>query len=64
MRFSTTLVAMTLLFAAPDALAGGKVEVGSKASHTFTKSPVNGMGTKSLEALRGKPVLIEFWGTR
>jgi len=28
------------------------------------KSPlVNGLGTASLAALRGRPVLVEFWGT-
>jgi hypothetical protein len=25
---------------------------------------VNGMGLKSLDDLRGKPVLVDFWGTR
>ena len=29
----------------------------------FTKPPVNSMGTTGMEDLRGKPVLIDFWGT-
>ena len=34
------------------------------ATHTFRSSPFNANGLASLEELRGKPVLIEFWGTR
>lgn len=30
----------------------------------FSKPPVNGLGLQSLAELRGKPVLIDFWGTR
>ena len=40
------------------------VEVGESVSHTFRTEIVNGMGTKTLESLRGKPVLVEFWGTK
>lgn len=66
MRFGIpfTLAATALLVAAPSALAGGQVEVGKKTSHTFSTSPVNSMGVKSLKDLKGKPVLVEFWGTR
>ncbi len=40
------------------------VEVGDSVSHSFRSEIVNGMGIKTLESLRGKPVLVEFWGTR
>ena len=43
---------------------GGVIDVGDTASFTFRSSLVNGMGLKSLDGLRGKPVLIDFWGTR
>ena len=42
----------------------GVIDVGDTASFTFRNSLVNGMGLKSLDGLRGKPVLIDFWGTR
>ncbi len=34
------------------------------ANYKFSKPPVNSMGITSLEDLRGKPVIIDFWGTR
>ena len=34
-----------------------------KAEYTFQESPVNAFGVKSLADLRGKPVLIDYWGT-
>jgi hypothetical protein len=40
------------------------IEVGQEASYSFRESPFNGLGVKSLEELRGKPVLVDFWGTR
>ena len=43
--------------------AGGGVAIGDRPKYSFEASPDNGLGVKSLEALRGKPVLIEFWGT-
>lgn len=30
----------------------------------FSKTPQNGMGLVDMADLRGKPVLIDFWGTR
>ena len=44
------------------ASSADKITVGSTPSYTFREAPVNAMGTQSLEALRGKPVLVEFWG--
>jgi hypothetical protein len=37
---------------------------GDSPSYRFQKPPVNSMGVKSMAELRGKPVLIDFWGTR
>jgi hypothetical protein len=31
--------------------------------YTFSKAPVNSRGVASMADLRGKPVLIDFWGT-
>ncbi len=66
MRFtaSMTLAATASLLATPMAFAGGSIEVGSETSHEFRSAPINGMGITSLKALRGKPVLVEFWGTK
>ena len=43
---------------------GGVIDVGDTASFSFRGPLVNGMGLKSLDDLRGKPVLVDFWGTR
>jgi len=32
-------------------------------SYVFGKPPVNAKGIKGMADLRGKPVLIDFWGT-
>lgn len=37
---------------------------GAKVDYRFSTAPVNAAGVKSLAELRGKPVLIDFWGTR
>ena len=37
---------------------------GSVVDYHFSTAPVNAMGIKSLAELRGKPVLVDFWGTR
>ena len=37
---------------------------GDSGSYRFQKAPVNSMRVKSMAELRGKPVLIDFWGTR
>lgn len=40
------------------------VSVGDEVSFTFQKPLLNGMGVTQLADLKGKPVLVEFWGTR
>jgi hypothetical protein len=54
------IVALTV--AATAALPGG-VKVGDSVQYQFRESPLNGGGLKSLQDLRGTPILIEFWGT-
>ena len=40
------------------------VEVGSTPVYEFRQPILNGMGATSLADLKGKPTLIDFWGTR
>jgi hypothetical protein len=49
---------------ASEASAGGTAKIGDKVSHSFTQPMVNDQGVKSLADLAGRPVLVEFWGTR
>ena len=46
------------------ASAPGSISVGDEVSYSFRKQLTNGMGAKSLADFAGKPVLVEFWGTR
>lgn len=49
-------------------LGGGEpastLPTGEVVSYTFRAPPVNALGVGSLADLRGRPVLIEFWGRR
>lgn len=40
------------------------VSVGDEVSYNFSQPILNGMGVSSLDDLKGKPILVEFWGTR
>lgn len=40
------------------------IAVGTVADFHFSTPPVNARGIRNLDELRGKPVLIDFWGTR
>ncbi|MCA8957193.1 MAG: hypothetical protein KDC87_14050 [Planctomycetes bacterium] len=62
--FRGTTAAVCLLFVSSSAFAQGKVGVGDEPSYTFRTSPLQGGGIQSLKDLRGKPVLVDFWGTR
>ncbi len=42
----------------------GTAEVGDEISYKFRKPIENGMGLAELADLRGKPVIVEFWGTK
>lgn len=37
---------------------------GEQPSYRFRSPLLNGPGVQSLEDLQGRPVLVEFWGTR
>ena len=60
---AATLAASVMLFSSGLAPATGGDESDAVA-YKFRAPLVNGMGLKSMEELRGKPVLIDFWGTR
>jgi hypothetical protein len=55
--------ALIALTAAVSVALPGGVKVGDSVSHQFREAPLNGGGIKTLQDLRGTPVLIEFWGT-
>jgi len=61
-------LALAFLTSAPGLLApsgqGDVVNAGDDVAYAFRTPPVNSAGLSSLAALRGKPVLVEFWGTR
>lgn len=40
------------------------VNPGDVIDFEFAQAPVNSVGLKSFSELRGRPVLVEFWGTR
>jgi len=48
---------LALTLAAP-----GGVKVGDTVQYKFREAAFNGPGLKSMQDLRGAPVLIEFWG--
>jgi hypothetical protein len=56
---SAALVVLASAALAPLSRAAGDEVVAYK----FSKPPVNSLGITSMEDLRGKPVLIDFWGT-
>jgi hypothetical protein len=61
--FSLGSAAFAALALAGLASAQG-VQVGDQPSYTFRSPLLQGEGAKSLQDLQGKPVLVEFWGTR
>ena len=44
--------------------SAGAPRAGDSTSYTFQMAPVNSLGVKGMADLRGKPVRIDFWGTR
>lgn len=56
---SLTLLALAFVAAAPAAKAG----VGDTVDYKFRQAPVNALGIAGFADLRGKPVLVDFWGT-
>ena len=43
-------------------VVSGGVKVGDTVQYKFCDPVLNGPGLKSLQDLRGTPILIEFWG--
>jgi len=60
-KWQAAALAATLV-AADEAAAQAKI--GQVPKFAFQQPIVNGLGVKSLEDLRGRPVIVEFWGTR
>ena len=60
---TAALGAMTLLPTATAAQSGA-VKPGDTPEYTWRSPMVNAMGRSSLADLKGKLVLVEFWGTR
>lgn len=63
MKLPSTLFTALLVIGAA-ATAQSEHQTGDTPSYNFSKPLVNGRGVSSLEDLRGRPVLIDFWGTR
>jgi hypothetical protein len=56
---------LTSIFSTLAGLAGAQnAAEGDSPTHSFRTPVLNGSGLASLEELRGRPVLVEFWGTR
>ncbi len=68
MRLSFTLglaaAALALPLLSASFAQSKTISVGSTPSYSFREAPTNAMGTKALKDMRGKPVLVEFWGTK
>jgi len=56
-------VALSGALLASPALAQGPVDVGDKPQWKLSQA-YNAMGATSAEDFLGKPVLVDFWGTR
>lgn len=67
MSFASTLrfaAAAVVLTVGSTANSQGAAQEGAKQSYTWQQPLVNGRGVKSLADLQGRPVVVEFWGTR
>lgn len=68
---SFALAGLALLLAAPSAARAGAIAIGEGApaigdvvSYKFRTPPMNSAGATELADFRGRPLLIEYWGTR
>ena len=66
-QFALVLAPALLVFVvalAPSSISSSPsaINVGDVASYTWHAPLMNGMGLTSLDELRGKPVLLDFWG--
>ena len=60
LRFATAAAVITTGAAAH---AQTVAKVGDKMTYAFHEPLQNGQGVKSLADLKGRPVVVEFWGT-
>lgn len=60
----TFLAAAAAGLAAPAFAAQSTVVPGDQPSYTWRSELFQGAGAISLEDFRGKPVLVDFWGTK
>lgn len=54
----SAVVAIALGIPPAAAISGDETAV----NYSFREAPLNSLGIKSLAELRGKPVVIDFWG--
>jgi len=60
-----TLAASAAVVAfSPNAAAQGVVSVGDTPAYSFNEEAFNTMGAAQASDFAGKPVLVEFWGTK
>lgn len=57
-----SLLTASLLALAIQSPPSSTLELGEVAEHRFEEAPLDGLGIESLDELRGKPVLIAYWG--
>jgi hypothetical protein len=57
----STLLALVLTGAA-GATSSAPPAPGTETEYKFREAPLNSFGVKSLTDLRGKPIVIDFWG--
>ena len=56
--------AASTLLATVALLTSSRSPEATSVDYKFREAPINSMGITSFAELRGKPVLIDFWGTR
>ena len=61
MRFVLATVISLVSAALP---LDAQIQEGDVPDYQFRSVPFNSLGINSLDDLRGKPVFVEFWGTR
>lgn len=64
MIFRSTLISLGLAALAGVAQAQSTVAPGDSPDYAWRSTPFQANGPVSLEDFRGKPVLVDFWGTR
>jgi len=58
------VAAISLAWLATEPVSAAPVAAPLVSEYTFREVPINGLGLKSMADLRGKPVIIDFWGKR